>query len=98
MATQKRAARNEASQGLNRRSQSLLVSLRTPAWRRAMRPRLAKRQIATEHGEARGTEGVSQCNQQRSVAVRSRAMRKYEAVSVRIVCTMQKAPNGYAIR
>ena len=63
-----------------------------------MRTRLAERQVAAEHRQARRAEGIRQRNQQRSVAVRSCAVRKYESVPVRIVWTMQEPANRYALR
>jgi hypothetical protein len=95
MATQKQAARSLSSHGSNCRSESLLVTFRAATLWRPVRSQLAEGKIATEDGQPGGAERTRQRDEERGIAVRSRAVRQDEAIPIRIGRAMQKPSNGY---
>ena len=95
MAAEKYSARNLTSHGLDCGKQTLLVALRATARRRPMRPRLAERQIAAEHGESCGAERIGQSDEERGVAVGARAVGQDEGVCSGDVRKVQESAHGY---
>jgi hypothetical protein len=64
-----------------------------PGW--TVRPILTVGQIAAQHHEARLGKSLRQGNQQRSLAVRSRAVRKHKTSTIGICRTMEKAADEW---
>ena len=63
-----------------------------------MRTRLTEGKIAAENGEAGCGEGVGESDQERSIAVCSRAVGQYEAITAAACRQMQEPANGYFAR
>src|SRR5690348_2656138 len=87
MAAQKNAAAHDFSQDLHGPAQSCLVRFLL-AQRRSMRASLAKRQIATQHGDV-GGKGLGQRDQKRRIAIASGAVRQNDAVALLVSSAMQ---------
>lgn len=61
---------------------------------RTVRTRLAKRQIAAEHGDTRRAEGVRYGDEQRRAGVRSGAVRQDQAVTNGCIGRVQESAHG----
>jgi hypothetical protein len=62
-----------------------------------MRPHLTKGQVTAEDSEARSTERLGQREKKGSVAIRSRAVRQYDAIPAGTDGQVQKAANRYLL-
>ena len=91
MAAQKHLAGEPVAQRPHRARQAgaILDSHRREG--RPVRTSLAERQIAAKHGNARSREGVRHGDQQRRVAIRSRAVRQNQTVPISSIGRMQKS-------
>jgi hypothetical protein len=98
MAAQKYTTGRVPPHGGDGRSEALLIAFRAAARRWPVRAQLAKGKIAAEDGEPRGAEGIRQRGEQRSVAVRSRAVGEDKAIAAGSGRGMQISPNGYFVR
>jgi len=63
-----------------------------------VRLRLAEREIAAEYGQARGAECIRERDKERRVAVRSRAVRQYEAIRTGSRRAVQEPSKGHCSR
>ena len=93
MAAQKNPAACLAPHRRNRCAQPILILLRTSSRRWPVRPRLAERQIASQHRHARCTECLRQRSQQRRLAVGPGAVCQHQAIRDSTSRPMQKPPH-----
>ncbi len=94
MAAEIYAAGHFALHGLDGSVKSLLISLRASSRRWSVGARLTEGQIAAEDGEAGSAEGVGESDQERSIAVCSRAMGQDEAVCCGRGGLVEESANG----
>jgi hypothetical protein len=80
VAAEKDASGGHRSHGGDCGTKSFLIPIRTSAWRRALRPRLAKGKIAAEHGRPGPTECIGQHHQQRRFAIGAGPVSQHETV------------------
>jgi hypothetical protein len=62
-----------------------------------VRPQLAKREIAAEHGQPREAERIRQRHEERRLAIRPRTVRQDEPIVTRIGGAMDEPSNGWFI-
>lgn len=98
MAAQKKAAWNLSTHGRNGRAEALLVAFCAATWWRPVRTQLAEGKIAAEGRHSDGAKRIRQCDEKRSVAIRSRPVREDEAGAAGSRQRMQIAAHGHAIR
>jgi hypothetical protein len=98
MAAEEYAARGLLPHGRDGGFKSLLVAFRTAALGPPVGTRLAKGQIAAEDGESGVAECARQGHEERSIAVRSRAVGQDEGIAGRMGREMEEPANGRFIR
>jgi hypothetical protein len=74
-------------------AQTVLIPVGNAARRRPVRSRLAKRKIATQHGQTCRTKGIGERGQKECLAVRSRTVRQNNAIPHWTCRPVQKAPD-----
>ena len=94
VAAQKNSARHILAQSRNRIAQTRAIAFRIARKRRAGSPLLAKGQIAAQNDVAMSGKSFAERHQQRSSAIRARAMRQDQSVAVGIFGSVQKSANS----
>jgi hypothetical protein len=97
MSAQKNPPSGLSPQRENRGPQASLITLRASGRRWSVRPRLAKGQIAAQHGQSTSAKCLCQRRQQGTLAIRTGAMGQDQPIGISRGSAVQEAAYALAV-